>query len=777
MPSPTTTPPRPSSSTSSGGCRACRPDIDDRAVRVADPLAAERDLDQLVYPAVRAAHRRRRSPCSTLAGADARRRPPACGCCSSAARPAPTSTTSTPARVDAADGPGGGRCAPVTGCWPARPTCSSARSPSRPRDYDVAAEEYERRGRRRSATSTTRPAWPRPCARGAWPASSPASSTEAEQLLDEADALYEAARRPRGHAWVDQHRAWIAFVQGDLELADARLHEAAETFEEMGDGGGLGWTMGLLAWVRFQQGRLDEAEALAADVAREAGLRGERWAQAMMWVLLAALRLWRGHAESSLTLARQARDIFRELNDRWGELQALVPMSRALVALGRSRPRPSRWPRAAMALGRAHEHAGPRARRWSPGWPPTSGRGEPGGAGRAAGRRRSCIERRPGGRGPRRQGRPGPRPAAGGPTSTRRVAVLDALADESRRAPLPDVGRGARAGGRRAPGRGRRGRAAPWAAAWRLLPRPPDAAAAALGLAAAQLRRRGRGAPRPDGGDRRAPTRPTTASPRPSPAWPWPSASRRWAPTTPRSARADADAHLDALDLAQTGWRVAYRLAARPTAVTRLPPDARRGPAGSAPPRSEAGSRSVVPARSTASGRCRTTSTHGWAAACCGDGADLGQGRDLRSQRRLPAEVEELPALRGDGQVPVLVELLGAGAEVELAGCGPRCRASARRHGQVDPGHERSRRRPGSRAGARCGGRSGQVERPSRRRSNQESGTRCSLVRRVEQASRSSPGPRAARTVRAARPSRGASAGSCHDGATSSSGRCTSWRA
>jgi class 3 adenylate cyclase/tetratricopeptide (TPR) repeat protein len=173
---------------------------------------------------------------------------------------------------------------------------------------------------------------------------------EAERLLDEADGLFEAAGDRRGHAWVDQHRAWIAFVQGELELADARLHEAAATFEEMGDSGGLGWTMGLLAWVRYQQGRLDEAEVLAADVARDAGLRGERWAQAMMWVLLAALRLWRGHAESGLALARQARDTFRDLSDRWGELQALVPMSRALAALGKP-SEAEQTAEGAMALG------------------------------------------------------------------------------------------------------------------------------------------------------------------------------------------------------------------------------------------------------------------------------------------------------------------------------------------------------------------------------------------------------------------------------------------
>ena len=49
------------------------------------------------------------------------------------------------------------------------------------------------------------------------------------------------------------------------------------------------------------------------------------------------------------------------------------------------------------------------------------------------------------------------------------------------------------------------------------------------------------------------------------------------------------------------------------------------------------------------------------AAACFGDGADLVQ-RGLRPQRCLPAEVQDLPALRGRGQVPVFVELYRARA-------------------------------------------------------------------------------------------------------------------
>jgi ATP/maltotriose-dependent transcriptional regulator MalT len=55
----------------------------------------------------------------------------------------------------------------------------------------------------------------------------------------------------------------------------------------------------------------------------------------MTQVLLAAVRLWRGHAAQSVTLAEEARATFRELDDPWAELQALLPLSRALVAVGR----------------------------------------------------------------------------------------------------------------------------------------------------------------------------------------------------------------------------------------------------------------------------------------------------------------------------------------------------------------------------------------------------------------------------------------------------------
>lgn len=306
-------------------------DIDDRAVRWLT-LAAERDLDQLIYPAVT---RRTDEALDLLELAEASPADPRRlrlllirGRAASDVHDLDRARLDAAEVLAAAEASGDAAMVAESHLLQGEIGQQAMQYPNAAEEYGMAVEAFRALGDDARLAEALR-SWGM--------AAILASEFElAEGLLVDADALYEAAGDRRGHAWVDQHRAWIAFVQGDLELADERLQEAAQTFEEMSDGGGLGWTMGLMAWVRFQQGRLDEAESMAAAVAREAGMRGEPWAQAMMWVLLAALRLWRGHAEGSLTLARQSRDIFRTLNDRWGELQALVPLNRALVALGRS---------------------------------------------------------------------------------------------------------------------------------------------------------------------------------------------------------------------------------------------------------------------------------------------------------------------------------------------------------------------------------------------------------------------------------------------------------
>jgi class 3 adenylate cyclase/tetratricopeptide (TPR) repeat protein len=162
------------------------------------------------------------------------------------------------------------------------------------------------------------------------------SPTDAEWFFGEAEAEYRALADERGLAYIEQHRAWLSFLSGDLELADARLHSAAETHSRLGDRNGVGWAFGLLAFVRFFQRRFDEAEDLANVVQSEALERGDDWAAAMMQTLLADLRLWQGQLEAALTNAEQARTRFRRLGDKFGMVQALAALVRTQVALGRT---------------------------------------------------------------------------------------------------------------------------------------------------------------------------------------------------------------------------------------------------------------------------------------------------------------------------------------------------------------------------------------------------------------------------------------------------------
>ena len=142
----------------------------------------------------------------------------------------------------------------------------------------------------------------------------------------------------------------MAFLSGDLEMAETRLGFAAEEFEELGDRGGIGWANGLLAYVRFFQRRFADAELLAIKVRADALELGELWAPAMMDSLLASIRLWSGRFSESEELSRRALHAFRELGDRFGMVQALAPRVRSLIALGRT-GEAERAIEEAMALG------------------------------------------------------------------------------------------------------------------------------------------------------------------------------------------------------------------------------------------------------------------------------------------------------------------------------------------------------------------------------------------------------------------------------------------
>jgi class 3 adenylate cyclase/tetratricopeptide (TPR) repeat protein len=158
---------------------------------------------------------------------------------------------------------------------------------------------------------------------------------EAERHLAAAHDVFAAEKDRRGQAWVDQHRAWISFVQSDMAQAEERLHHAASTFIEMGDRGGLSWVHGLLAFVRFNQGRFEEADTLAREVIDDAVHRDEPWGRGMMLALQSALRLWAGHLPEAVALGEESKALMHSIGDRYGETQAIAPLSRALVAIGR----------------------------------------------------------------------------------------------------------------------------------------------------------------------------------------------------------------------------------------------------------------------------------------------------------------------------------------------------------------------------------------------------------------------------------------------------------
>ena len=158
---------------------------------------------------------------------------------------------------------------------------------------------------------------------------------DSEAAIQQALSTFRGIPERRGEAWALQNLAWIAFTRGRPDEAEERINQSAAVFAEIGDWGGLSWALGLLAWVRFNQGQLAEAEQLASDVLREGSESADRWANGMMGVLLANVAMWTGRPTVAIERSREARLLFQEIGDRWGEVQSIAPAARALGCLGR----------------------------------------------------------------------------------------------------------------------------------------------------------------------------------------------------------------------------------------------------------------------------------------------------------------------------------------------------------------------------------------------------------------------------------------------------------
>jgi class 3 adenylate cyclase/tetratricopeptide (TPR) repeat protein len=157
----------------------------------------------------------------------------------------------------------------------------------------------------------------------------------AEVAISEALVTSRSCDDRRGEAWAVQQLAWISFVSGRASEAEQRLLNAVDIFTDIGDWAGLGWARGLLAYAMFQQGRLDEAAELGGVILVEAHERGDQWGEGMMYILGASVRLWSGRAGEAVSEAESAVAILRRLGDRFGEVNSLAVLGRALVSLGR----------------------------------------------------------------------------------------------------------------------------------------------------------------------------------------------------------------------------------------------------------------------------------------------------------------------------------------------------------------------------------------------------------------------------------------------------------
>ena len=156
----------------------------------------------------------------------------------------------------------------------------------------------------------------------------------ADDALCEALTRFEELGDARNAAWARQNLSWSAYISGRVDEAEARVLEAMATFEELGDPGGLTWSRGLLAWVRFHQGKDDEALELASVVGADAHERGEVWGEAMMVVLTGSISLWSGRPDRAIEALTRASELFEEIDDAFGALQARCNLARALCMQG-----------------------------------------------------------------------------------------------------------------------------------------------------------------------------------------------------------------------------------------------------------------------------------------------------------------------------------------------------------------------------------------------------------------------------------------------------------
>jgi len=157
--------------------------------------------------------------------------------------------------------------------------------------------------------------------------------TRSRRGLTRALELAHASGDPEMMAQVEHQFGHVEHALGNAAGARAHFTRSVEGFRALKMSWGIGNSLNGLAKVALLTGDDAEAERLldeAASVLRHSG----PWFLALVSFRRATLAVQRGNADHAIAFARESLTLFRQLNDRYAVVYALVPLAAAAALKG-----------------------------------------------------------------------------------------------------------------------------------------------------------------------------------------------------------------------------------------------------------------------------------------------------------------------------------------------------------------------------------------------------------------------------------------------------------
>jgi predicted ATPase/transcriptional regulator with XRE-family HTH domain len=125
----------------------------------------------------------------------------------------------------------------------------------------------------------------------------------------------------------------VEYAVGNLDAAGDHFTRSVEGFKSAGNAWGTGHVLTAMAWVALARGQAGEAERLldeAVSVLRHAG----PWFLLLGLYIRAILAVQRGNPDEAIAVVRENLTHFRNLQDKWALVYALVPLAAAAALKG-----------------------------------------------------------------------------------------------------------------------------------------------------------------------------------------------------------------------------------------------------------------------------------------------------------------------------------------------------------------------------------------------------------------------------------------------------------